>query len=290
MSRFQENAEHAWTDDSVRLILTPSHFARTSLFHTQEVGHFITLPTYYTERKRLNSFLIVYTMSGRGKLTYGQQTYVLQKGHVFFIDCMEYQYYAAEKNWAFAWAHVNGPALRAQYDFYAGRGGPVRMTADGSRIPLLLRELLTLHGTRSIRSELLASRMIGDLLTELMLQSADEGRAEQEMPVFIGEAMRYIERYVADRLTLDRLAREFAIGKYTFAKSFKLHTGFSPGEYIITTRISKAKELLKYSKLTVAEIAELVGIDNVSHFINLFRDRVELTPYAFRKTWQRPHV
>jgi AraC-like DNA-binding protein len=38
----------------------------------------------------------------------------------------------------------------------------------------------------------------------------------------------------------------------------------------------------------VAEIAAIVGIDNTSHFIRLFKERVELTPLAFRKQWKRP--
>jgi hypothetical protein len=32
----------------------------------------------------------------------------------------------------------------------------------------------------------------------------------------------------------------------------------------------------------------LAGIDNVSHFIALFKRREELTPLAFRRKWQRP--
>lgn len=290
MSRFRENYYGAWTADSARLMLTPSAFARTALYYAQEAGRFTTLPGYFTERERLDSYLIVHTLSGRGELKYGQEAYPLRPGQVFFIDCMEYQYYAAvgEQSWELVWAHVNGPALRAQYDFYAGQKSPVRTTAPDSRIPGLLGELIGICGTRSIRSELLASKTIADLLAELLLLGADEGRSHQTMPGFVAEAMRYIERHAAERLSLDLLAREFAIGKYVFAKAFKRHAGYSPGEYVINVRISRAKELLKYSDLTVAEISDSVGIDNVSHFINLFRDRVGQTPRAFRKTWASP--
>ncbi|WP_094548463.1 AraC family transcriptional regulator [Petroclostridium xylanilyticum] len=45
---------------------------------------------------------------------------------------------------------------------------------------------------------------------------------------------------------------------------------------------------MQYSDLPVAEIAERVGINNVSHFINLFKNRVDITPLAFRNKWQRP--
>lgn len=50
-------------------------------------------------------------------------------------------------------------------------------------------------------------------------------------------------------------------------------------------RINHAKEYLKYSDAPIAEIAERVGIDNVSHFIDLFKNRTGLTPLAYRKQW-----
>ena len=52
--------------------------------------------------------------------------------------------------------------------------------------------------------------------------------------------------------------------------------------------MTHAKERLKYSDMPVSEVAARVGIDNVSHFINLFKDRAGDTPLAYRKKWQRP--
>uniref|UniRef100_UPI003568068E helix-turn-helix transcriptional regulator n=1 Tax=Cohnella sp. TaxID=1883426 RepID=UPI003568068E len=74
---------------------------------------------------------------------------------------------------------------------------------------------------------------------------------------------------------------------YHLSKEFKCYTGFSPNEYLIHTRITRAKELLRFTDMPVAEIALSVGVDNVSHFINLFRDRETMTPLAYRKTWRQ---
>ena len=290
MPSYRENAEHAWTSDSVRLILTPSSFAKASLYHVQEVGRFYALPAYYTERERLDSFLIVYTISGRGKLVYQGRTYLLCPGDVFFIDCMEHQHYATDTmgQWEIAWAHVNGPAIRAYYELFASGAGPVRSLAEDNPIPARLRELLELHRVRSLQSELLASKILTELLTELLLHSADSELPLSPLPESVSGVMRFIDKHYAEKLPLDRLANHFTIDKYRLARSFKKHTGFSPGEYIINARISKAKELLKYADLSVAEIAEHVGIENVSHFIRLFRDRVGQTPLAFRQAWKDP--
>ncbi|WP_366250085.1 helix-turn-helix domain-containing protein [Thomasclavelia ramosa] len=58
-------------------------------------------------------------------------------------------------------------------------------------------------------------------------------------------------------------------------------------EYIILSRISYAKGLLKNTDLTVQEITFEVGMNNVSHFINLFKARENLTPLAYRKNWKK---
>ena len=57
-------------------------------------------------------------------------------------------------------------------------------------------------------------------------------------------------------------------------------------EYLITTRITYAKELLKFSDQSVAKIAEICGIPHVSHFISIFKSRKGQTPLAYRKDWR----
>lgn len=272
------------------MVITPSLFAKSALFYVQEIGHFHTLKSYFTERERLDSYLVVYTVSGRGKLIYKDKTYVLSPQQVFFIDCMEHQFYSADNDqpWELLWVHINGQSMRAYYEQYAMKGDPVRIVQPDSVIPIKMRELIELHRFKSIQNEWLASKALVELLTELLLSDPELELLDSGMPDYIEETLRLIDIRYPEKLSLELLAKECALNKYHLAKEFKKHTGFSPGEYIINTRISRAKELLQYSNLPVAEIAEQVGIDNVSHFIRLFKDRVEQTPLAFRKRWQSP--
>ena len=62
--------------------------------------------------------------------------------------------------------------------------------------------------------------------------------------------------------------------------------GITVNEYLINARISYAKELLKYTDMPVGEIAFESGMNNVTHFINLFKSREEMTPLAYRKAWR----
>jgi glyoxylate utilization-related uncharacterized protein len=74
-----------WTEDSVRLIATPSGLAKSAFFYVQEIGHFYAREHYYTEREHVQSFLMVYTIQGGGKLSYRGETHSLRAGQVFFL-------------------------------------------------------------------------------------------------------------------------------------------------------------------------------------------------------------
>jgi AraC-like DNA-binding protein len=286
----KERAVYSWTDSSVRLVVTPSQTAKQVYFYVQEVGHFQTLPKYCTEREQLNSYLIVYTLSGKGHLRYKEKAYVLEPGQLFFIDCEEYQYYETDREelWELLWVHFNGPSCRGYYEQFAKRGDPVVTAVPDTPIPSLIRDLIELQRHRDIRTELVSSLKLTELLTETLLSVYDLPAAEPFLPDLIASLMQEMNRRFQEKLTLDQLAAQFAVSKYYLAKAFKTYTGLTPNEYIINQRITYAKELLTYSHTPIAEIAAKAGIDNVSHFIALFKQREELTPLAFRRKWQRP--
>lgn len=76
------------------------------------------------------------------------------------------------------------------------------------------------------------------------------------------------------------------VDRFYLIKEFGRYVGISPHEYQIELRISYAKELLKYSDLSVNEISYACGMNQTSHFISLFREREHSTPARFRKEWR----
>ncbi|QRG70065.1 helix-turn-helix domain-containing protein [Brevibacillus choshinensis] len=289
MGTYMEKAAHDWTDDSVRIIATPSMAAKSTYYYVQEVGHFRTLPTYFTERQHLNSFLIVYTLAGKGYLHYQGTTHELLPHHVFFIDCQEYQHYRTDKAdlWEIAWVHFNGSSSRGYYEQFAKNGCPVISVGENSPIPGILAQLLLTNRQNDVRTEPLSSKHLVDLLTELLLVTNPREAAGSFLPAHIQRIVSELDKRFAEKMSLDQLASEHAMSKYHLLREYKKYTGYTPNEYLIHRRITYAKELLTYSEWTVAQIANQIGMDNVSHFINLFKQRVEMTPLAYRKKWQR---
>lgn len=288
MEKYVEKAVYDWTDDSTRIIATPSATAKSTFFYVQEIGHFQTQPEYYTERQNLNSYLVVYTLSGKGYLRYKDKEYTLSPHQVFFINCMDKQHYFTDKNdlWEIVWIHFNGGSSRGYYEQFIKQGSSVTSMEQDSRIPSIIHQIIGVHRQKNILTEALSSKLIVDLLTELILANNEQDLSGSFLPAHIKDLMNYLDKSFNQKLTLDVLAHKTAMSKFHLGREFKRYTGFTPNEYVINSRITYAKELLKYSDLPIAEISIKVGIENISHFINLFKQREEVTPLTFRKKWK----
>lgn len=291
MGTFKEKFACHWTEQSVRLVSTPSKAAKSAFFYVQEVGHFQTLPGYFTEREHLNSYLIVYTTAGKGYLNYRNRSYALGPGQCFFIDCMERHHYTTDQQnlWEISWVHMNGGTSRGYYEQFAKNSEPVLTIDAQSHIPDMLKQLIRLHKQKDFRTEPLSSKLLVDLLTEILIIAYKPQPDSDALPAFLPPVVDYLEKHYNEKIRLDRLAVMFAMNKFHLAKEFKKYIGYTPNEYVINLRINEAKEWLKHTSVSVEEIAVNVGIDNVSHFINLFKTRAEMTPLAFRKKWHSSH-
>ncbi|RVT86904.1 AraC family transcriptional regulator [Rhodobacteraceae bacterium CCMM004] len=64
------------------------------------------------------------------------------------------------------------------------------------------------------------------------------------------------------------------------------HLGMTPTAYVNRIRMEHAAMLLGRTDMTVSEIAEDVGIENLSHFYRVFRQNYGATPGAYRRRRQ----
>jgi AraC family transcriptional regulator len=98
------------------------------------------------------------------------------------------------------------------------------------------------------------------------------------------QVIDYIHNYLGQDLSLIALAELVKISPYHFARLFKQSVGTSPGQYVIKCRINKAKWLLAKGNLSILEITQQVGFQSQSHFSDLFRRTIGVTPSTYRKS------
>jgi AraC family transcriptional regulator len=92
----------------------------------------------------------------------------------------------------------------------------------------------------------------------------------------------FIGDNVADELSLSELAAIAGMSPHYFSELFKQSTGCAPHQYVLLSKIERAKESLRNSRCSVTEAGIESGFQNPSHFARVFRKLVGITPSRFR--------
>ncbi|MDO4270445.1 MAG: response regulator [Eubacteriales bacterium] len=120
-------------------------------------------------------------------------------------------------------------------------------------------------------------RGLFEAFTEVLEQS---GRQYSEN---IESALAYIRRHFRAGITLQDAAGAAFLNTEYFSRRFKKEVGVNFSEYLLTLRMQEAQRLLRTTTLRVSEIAEQVGIPNVSYFTSVYKKQFSCTPAESRK-------
>ena len=99
-------------------------------------------------------------------------------------------------------------------------------------------------------------------------------------PVF-----QYIEAHYSEAVTLSECAALVSLTPQYFSSYFHETTGMKFIDYLISTRIHHAVELLKTSSMTIVEIACQCGFNNLGNFNTLFKKQTSKTPSEARRSY-----
>ncbi len=104
----------------------------------------------------------------------------------------------------------------------------------------------------------------------------------------IRRALRFIRSHSAEPLTLDMIASHAGLSKYYFLREFKSATGYTPTAYINKMRCENAKKLLLSSSLSISEVCDKTGFENLSYFSKKFKESEGCTPSQYIKKYFPP--
>lgn len=120
--------------------------------------------------------------------------------------------------------------------------------------------------------------------TSNFLKQAPQHYHEDETIVAIQDWM-HNEFHTA--MTLDAIAQRFGLSVRSLNRRFRHATGRSPMQYLQQVRMDSAKELLRSTNLSVAEVAYACGYADNGYFSAQFRRSISLSPRAYRDLVRR---
>ena len=99
----------------------------------------------------------------------------------------------------------------------------------------------------------------------------------------IEKVLYYIDEYIYEELTYERLAEVFGYSSFHFHKIFSSVTELSITEYIRKRRLTMAHKKLCETTETVADICYNVGFNSIQTFNRVFKDTFGMQPLVARE-------
>lgn len=184
------------------------------------------------------------------------------------------------KHMLFAFAGVPEIGIRSLYTTIINAISVACYKNGKSILPLLGSErisgsiLNTLENLEEIYENLL------NIISNNLHNNAHENESSREIMIRI---QKYIDFSFTDSdLGTNKLSKEFSISLGYLSASYKKEHGITISKYIMNKRISYAEKLLKESDLSISEIAEACGFNNLSYFMRLFKNICGVTPSQYR--------
>ncbi|MDP4163472.1 MAG: AraC family transcriptional regulator [Bacillota bacterium] len=130
------------------------------------------------------------------------------------------------------------------------------------------------------------NELSGYLLRALCLsleRAVNERAPSFNQPYTVTRMMRYIEEHATTALKVESVARNADLSISRAVHLFKNHVGKTMIEYALEIRLSAAVERMKYTSMTLEQIAEDCGFGAYPYFHKVFKKKYGVSPGTYRR-------
>ena len=126
----------------------------------------------------------------------------------------------------------------------------------------------------------------GSCIDSLKISLFERGVTHSESPMEdrpINQLTRYLQKHLAEEISLSVLADEFHLSAQYISQLFKSEIGVNFLTYLTNIRMENAKKLLLATSLPISEISERSGYGDYRVFTKAFKKSEGVTPSQYRR-------
>lgn len=112
-------------------------------------------------------------------------------------------------------------------------------------------------------------------------------RAQRATTTSIADLQAWLGDHFDEDLGVEAMSARVAMSPRTFARVFRRETGTTPAAFVEELRVEAARRLLETSDLTVAAVANRVGMRHAETLYRAFHRRLATTPDRYRQHFRR---
>ena len=200
------------------------------------------------------NYILHYVMKGKGIYQVGETKYQLKEGQAFLIELESLTFYQADKTdpWSYLWVGFGGTeAQRFVRDLGLNSRQLTCECEYGEELKEIVFEML--HHTCSTAENLYylqgkLYQFFSVLARGIEIQQYSNDTKES---IHVQEAISYIKNYYSQKITVEDIANYLALNRSYLYTIFMNSLGISPKDFLTEFRISRGKEQLTLTDLSV---------------------------------------
>lgn len=162
---------------------------------------------------------------------------------------------------------------------------------NNEEIAALINKVVRICAERSGAKDILADLTLKELLVRIM-QSQNLNAMAGDITNINRNPLTYVLNYIkanlSEKININSLTDKACMSKASFYRLFKRELGISPNDFILSEKISRAKQLLSNPHAKVAAISYELGFSDANYFIRAFKKMEGVTPGNYQHQLNRP--
>ncbi len=257
----------------------------TDRFIAVNCSGFYVSQTPFTSENRIGrkDYYIQYLIEGELELP----DMVMYPGDAIVYFPHTYYYYRSKtENIKYYWVHFSGSCAEEMVSECGLENSKIMKLGINERFSDNFERIFQDFITRGPLFEMSLSKNMVNLLYELALLNRfdqNDRTIEVRSDKLISQVVSEIHRSYNRELSISGLAQSVYMSEGYLRALFKEKYGISPKKYLISVRISAAKQLLSQTTMTVEQITQEIGMNDPLYFSQLFRQNTGVSPTEYRK-------
>jgi AraC-like DNA-binding protein len=102
----------------------------------------------------------------------------------------------------------------------------------------------------------------------------------------VDKAITYMHAEYMNSISIQEIADHLNLDRKYFSRTFSMHTGSSPQQYLLNLRLTKAAEFMVTHNETPSSSAALVGYTDLYQFSKIFKKHFGMSPRTYIKHYK----
>ena len=239
------------------------------------------------KRRVLNEYQLYYITRGAGYFESASCSRTrIEAGMMFMLFPGEWHTFAPdpETGWDDHWIGFNGNFMddKIRAGFFTFKNCVFRVGVD-EKIINTFHEILDIASTERKGFQQIISSLAISLIGRVHYEDINHTCGDTYINRIIKQAKAIMKEDVANSQAMEDIAASLNISYSLFRREFKKRCGISPGQYRLEQRLTKAKELLYSTNMSIAEISSKLHFECIGQFSTFFKKKTGTSPLEYRK-------